>query len=355
MLDMADVGGIIVFVDDGEIFESNLMKRNLLIGAVLIAAAALSVGMMAVLPALQKDDEQPRTVKPRTERIVEMPRPKSIESAPNEPIRVANNEKKLPEVKTPIEKKQPEEQKPVVIEPVKTKEPERKKVEPRKVEIKIEPKKDDKNPAAKIIAIGDLVKLNDPAGEFTVQSMGGGKKLALIGVIKTLKIEGLREKAHLDASLLVADEIIFLGDLNSGSKAILGKTHKLTLRDVNEQSLVNASAADARTIRVAGSLNSRSTIKLHAPQGTIEVLGQANENSQLEIDAPDGKVVFKNAGAAINACSKVKIDAPKGHVEFAGQINFGHIDIKAPGGKVLFGIAGVRSMPSRSSRSRRKT
>lgn len=292
----------------------NVMKKDLLIAVGLVLLAALGIGLIVVLPALQKDDDEIKIAKPKTELIAEVP----TKPDPPRPT-YAWNAKKRGETKSPNEKKQKEKQ--VVVEP----EPEpviKKKPDPKK---ELDPNKDkepEKKPAVvvepreKVIEIDPITQLNDPDGEYTVKPLFRGKQRWVNGTVKTLKISGLSENSMLDASKLIAEEVIFLQDVNH-SKVILGKTRKLTIRDVNDKSEVDASAADASLIILAGAINSRSTIKLHAPKGTVEIMGPVNDHSQLEIAAPDGKVVFKNQGSAINE-GQVTITAKD--VEMRGPI-----------------------------------
>src|SRR5205807_1722480 len=109
-------------------------------------------------------------------------------------------------------------------------------------------------------------------GEYTVKPLARGKEIELIGVIKTLTIAGLSERSAIDATKLVADEIIFTGNVNGGSKVTLGKTRTLHTREVNDASVLDASASEAREVIVAGSVNSGSTVKLGAAKGSIEFL-----------------------------------------------------------------------------------
>lgn len=317
------------------------MKKNLLIGTLLVVLAGLGIGVIAVLPPLQDDNKKPVTIKPKT--IAELPRKeepkKPVEPAKKKVVQVAQNEIKPPKKDVPIvngnsttnekkidaEPKQNEEKKtPAKIEPEPKKvdvTPEPKKIEVKietKVEVKVDPKK---TPVTKIIVLGDdLIKLNDPDGEYTVKSLHGARKLELIGRIKTLKIADINERSTLDLKGLIAEEVIFLGNINSGSKVILGQTKSLKIRDLNDHSLLDASAAEASVILFTGAINSGSTVKLHAPKGSVEFLGAIPHGAQIEIMAPEGKVVFKSRGdSVINGDAKLTIVAKE--LEFTGAIN----------------------------------
>jgi hypothetical protein len=319
------------------------MKRDLLIAAALVVLAGLGIGLVAVLPGLQRDDGRTPFIKPRTEPSAALPKPEEPKKThvKKEPVRLATNDKDTPktETKTPVEpepkqntpepKKDPEPNKTVepplvkkIDEPKKVDEPKKKVDEPRKKldEPKIAVKKDGPMPA-KFIAVDEhLAKLNDPDGEYTVKSMHRGMQIKLIGKIKTLKIADVNERSTLDVSELIAEEVVFIGNVNSGSTVILGKADMLKIRDVNEKSTIDATAVEARGILVEGAINSGSTLKLKAPKGTVEFTGEINDRSQIEVAAPEGKVVFKGRGdSAINSNARVTVQAR--HVEFGGAIN----------------------------------
>ena len=292
------------------------MKKDLLIVSVLVVIAVLGVGVVAVLPALQKEDEIPKTIKSRPEPIAELPgkeEPRKLFK--KDPFQVAKAKEEPPINKKgelpskPIDPMPPEK---LPLKPTKIVPP------PKPIEVAVEPIKD---PTPKIIRLGDdLIKLNDAAGEFAVKTMNRGQELKLIGKIKTLTIAGANGNSVLDATELVAEEILITGHINSGSKVLLGKAHVLKLRDVNDKSLVDASSLEAREILLAGAVNSGSTVKLHAVKGSVEIAGEINDRAQIEIVAPDSKVIFKSRGdSVINGDARVTVLARD--VDFAGTIN----------------------------------
>ncbi len=231
------------------------MKKDLLLAGVLVGLAALGIGVVVVIQALQPEDDHGKTIKPNPELIAHV---------------VKKEEKKTPAAPTPkrSEPKQEQKKAPKIEEPVrkneemapKTKieakaEPKKEiKAEPKKevkaepkAEVKIEPKKDDKKPAAaKVIVFGNDIKLNDPDGAYALKPINGGDKYVVQGKIKTLTIAEINDKSSLDATLLEASEIIFTGNLNSGASVLLGKAHTLKVRDINDKSTLDASALDAR-------------------------------------------------------------------------------------------------------------
>jgi hypothetical protein len=268
------------------------MKKDLLIVGILFVAAAIGFGVVIGLPSLNRDDEVKKTM---------LPEPEPIAIAPKPPIKKA-----IPPKKKPTEKKSdPDAKKEDVVarppEPETKKSEDEPKIDPKKLkedvpkviakeQPKIDPKK---TPVAKVVILGETVRLKDPDGEYTVNTLNQGSKAVLVGTIKTLKIAGLNEKSELDATLLEADEVVFTGNINSGSRVLLGKTRSLKVRDVNGQSLLDATAASADVVRLEGALSSGSTVKVQAAGGSVELLGDVNGEIKLEIHARD--VTFRGA------------------------------------------------------------
>jgi hypothetical protein len=76
------------------------MKRDLLVAAIVIAVSALGIGLVAVLPFLQNDDDG-TLIKPKPEPIAEV---KKIET----PVNLGWHEKKQREIKKPAGRKKEE-------------------------------------------------------------------------------------------------------------------------------------------------------------------------------------------------------------------------------------------------------
>ncbi len=325
------------------------MKRDLSIVGGLIGLAGLAIGLVVAMLYLLGDSDQTTTIPPKTERFAELPKkkeePKKLaelvkkpmpkppanadrptdrnDKKVNDPRETKKQEEKKSDAtsvaKMPEEKKQEEKKQEIAKAEVKVEPKAEPKVEP-KAEPKVEPKDDAKTPPVKLVVLGNLFRINDPDGEFNVEVLNRGKEITLLGKVKTLKIAGANENSILDASRLEAQEVIFVGNINSGARITLGKAHTVKIADVNNGSLIDASEAHARAIILAGSINSGSTVKLHAPQGTIEFAGELNDRSQLEIDAPAGKVLFRGRDASsINSSAKVRIIAKD--VELRSAVN----------------------------------
>jgi hypothetical protein len=299
------------------------MKKDLLVVGLLVAGAALGIGVVVVMQAMQPEDEA-KTIKPNTEAIAHLPKQeekKTLEARSSTPT--AKKTEAKPEENPTSSKVEPEKKKeatPEKIEPKIEVEPKKEiKVEP-KIEVKVEPNQDKKPAAAKVIVLGNDIKLNDPDGAYALKQINGGDRVVVQGKIKTLTIADINDKSILDATLLEAGEIIFTGNLNSGASVVLGKAHTLKVRDINDHSTLDASALDAREIVLAGAVNSGSILKLHAPKGNVEILGEINDLAQIEIVAPGGKVLFKGRGdSVINGDARLAITAKD--VELRGAVN----------------------------------
>jgi hypothetical protein len=303
------------------------MKKDLFAALIFVAIAGLGIGGVFWWQIMQPEDDRITTIKPNPEKIAPLAKKEEPKKTLTEPVRVViNTPKKAPAEKDETPAKKIDDKTPVKVEPEPKEKaadppPEKKidVIEPKKqpTEVKAEPKK---RPAAKVIAIGNDIKLNDADGEYVLKTINGGEKFTLQGKIKTLTLHGLNDKSTLDATLLEADEIVFTGNVNSGSTVLLGKARTLRIRDFNDRSTLDASVLNATEISLAGAVNGGSILKLHAPKGSVEIFGEINDQAQLDIAAPGGKVVFKGRGdSVINGNAKVTILAKE--VEMRGAVN----------------------------------
>jgi hypothetical protein len=253
------------------------MKTDLLVGGLFIVLAALGLGGVVVYTSWTQEVSGPQTILPKTEPIAEFKKKVA------EPMKAVAIEKKLVPQPRKVDEK-PKAVPKLDLEPLPPPRPEIK-VEPKKEEKRPDPPPEKKQPAVKAIVLGNVTKLNDPGGEYIVETMNGVQEITLLGKIKTLKIDGVNERSVLDATRLDAEEIVMTGDINSGSKVLLGKARTLKIRSLNDQSLLDASELDGQNVFVSGAVNSRSTLKLHAPKGSVTIDGEINGNSQVEIIA----------------------------------------------------------------------
>ncbi len=303
------------------------MKRDLLIGGLLIVLAALGLGGVVLYTSLTQEAGGSQSIAPKPEPIAEFKK-KVVEVVKPEPIKDVANEKKEQEPKHVDEKPKPIAK--AELEPLPPPRPEvkvapkqeekRPDPPPEKKQPAVEPQPERKPPAVKAIVLGNVTKLNDPDGEYVVKTLHGGQEVTLLGKIKRLTIGMPTSGAFSDATRLEADEIVLIGDINSGSKVLLGKAQTLKIRSLNDQSLLDASELEAQNILLAGAVNSRSTLKLYAPKGSVEVNGEINDNARIEIVAPGGRVLFKSKGdSIINGNAQLKIVAES--LELRGAVN----------------------------------
>jgi hypothetical protein len=121
---------------------------------------------------------------------------------------------------------------------------------------------------------GNVRTIENPGGEYALESLNSGAQVRLRGKVKTLRIGPLNGESTLDASGLEVRQVILAGEINGGS-----------------------------------------TVKLEAPDGSVEFRGAVNGRSKVYVDAPGGKVTFLKApgagqaGAEISGESKITIRA----------------------------------------------
>lgn len=134
------------------------------------------------------------------------------------------------------------------------------------------------------VVLGDGTKVRLPDGQYSIESVTGGKNLKVSGKVETLKVGRVDGKSTLDASGLEAQEIV-----------------------------------------VAGPVDGRSTVKLRSPGGSVEFRGAVSGQSRVEVDAHGGRVIFAGpaasgrGGAEINGECRVEVTARE--VEFRSPIS----------------------------------
>ena len=315
------------------------MKKDLLIVGLLIGMPALVIGAVAVWQATRPEDAPRAAASEPVAHLAKQPEIKAI-TAPltlkSKPEQNRPKDQPVPKIEAkvtpPPEKKiEPKIEVKKEIEAKKEIKPEpkievKKEIKPEpKIEAKIEPRNDEKKLAAgRVIILGNDIKLNDPDGQFDIKPINGGEKIIVQGKIKTLTVAGLNDKSILDATLLDAGEILFTGNLNSGSTVLLGKAGKLRLRDVNDHSTVDGPELGAKEIEIAGAINGGSSLKLHAPAGGVQFLGDVNDGARIDIAAPDGKVRFH---APLNNVARLQIIAKSVELDKAVNGSKSEIDV----------------------------
>ena len=131
-------------------------------------------------------------------------------------------------------------------------------------------------PARNPVVVAGVTKLDDPEGEYVVETVNN-RTVKLTGVVKRLKVGEVMNHGFLDASELVAKEIVIV-----------------------------------RAIR------SDSSVRLNAPNGKVEFGGPINSRCKVFIIAPNGAVTFKANGAQVLGEAKLTIVA--GCVDFQDRV-----------------------------------
>ncbi len=93
------------------------------------------------------------------------------------------------------------------------------------------------------------------------------------------------------------DDTAALPDLNTGDRVTLtGRVRILRLGSVNGKGTLDASGLVAEEVVITGDLNGEAVVQLHAPTGKVTVGGYVMGNAKLTILAPGGEVVVAHTG-----------------------------------------------------------
>ena len=180
------------------------------------------------------------------------------------------------------------------------------------------PKKNPWNPAPAVVgpiaridaaAIREK-RIDAPEGAVSVSDMNRNDRLTLTGVVRQLRIGSIGGKAFLDASGLIAQEIIITGDLHGGA-----------------------------------------TVKLNAPDGTVTISGHVEGTARVIVNAPRGEVVILAGSGRLDGESELTVIARNVEVKGAMAGNAKLILTLTGGGKVVLGPmhenASVEYVPTR--------
>jgi hypothetical protein len=103
----------------------------------------------------------------------------------------------------------------------------------------------------------------------------------------------IEPKRHFDHP----DDTADVADLNTGDRVILtGKVRVLLIGSVNGKGVLDASGLVAEEIVIRADLNNEAQVLLHAPRGKVTVRGFVAGSTKLTIIAPGGEVVLLNSG-----------------------------------------------------------
>jgi hypothetical protein len=97
------------------------------------------------------------------------------------------------------------------------------------------------------------------------------------------------------------DDTAALPDLNITDRVVLtGKVRGLRIGSVNGKATLDASGLVAEEIVITGDLNSEATVKLNAPEGKVTIGGFVAGSAKLTITAPGGEVLIAKSARVTN-------------------------------------------------------
>jgi hypothetical protein len=139
-------------------------------------------------------------------------------------------------------------------------------------------------------------RIDAPAGAVSVSDLSGDDRLWLRGVVGQLRIGSVSGGAKLDASDLVAREIIITGDLSG-----------------------------------------RAIVRLHAPDGTVSIGGHIEGTARVVVNAPRGEVVLSAGSGKLDEDVELTVIARSIEVGGAMRGNAKLIVTLTGGGTVTLG------------------
>ena len=109
-----------------------------------------------------------------------------------------------------------------------------------------------------------------------------------------------------------------------GSLVVRGRVKRLIVTGLEAGAVLDASELETKEVVVVGPVEGGSRLSVRAPDGRIRFLARVDARSVIDVKAPGGQVVFENAtefgrdGSKIDGGSRVDVTARD--VRFAGQI-----------------------------------
>lgn len=114
------------------------------------------------------------------------------------------------------------------------------------------------------------------------------------------------------------DDTAALPDLNSGARVVLtGRVRALRIGSVHGGASIDASGLVAEEVVITGDLNGDAVVTLNAPSGKVTIGGYVVGNAKLTVAAPGGEVVLASSGR-VTGNSVVAVTAKR--VEAAGTV-----------------------------------
>lgn len=136
------------------------------------------------------------------------------------------------------------------------------------------------------------------------------------------------------------DDTAALPDLNSGDRVTLtGKVRVLRIGSVNGRGAIDASGLVAEEIVITGDLNGEAVVALNAPAGKVTIGGHVGGASKLTVVAPGGEVILLSNSGRLTGSTSTTVTAKR--LEIAGKL-LGTAKLRAtltPGGSLKIAFA----------------
>jgi hypothetical protein len=108
------------------------------------------------------------------------------------------------------------------------------------------------------------------------------------------------------------DDIATLPDLNTGDHVVItGKLRVLRIASVNGKAILDASGLVAEEIVITGDLNNDAVVKLNAPGGKVTIGGFVAGSSKLTVAAPGGTVTVLAGSGRLAGGSTIAVTAKR--------------------------------------------
>lgn len=138
------------------------------------------------------------------------------------------------------------------------------------------------------------------------------------------------------------EEIYTMERIGEGNTIkLVGKVSKLVVAGVDGGAMLDASELDVKTISFNGKIEGNAQIKVQSPNGTINFSKAIGGGARIEAHAPGGSVAFASPGATVSGGAKLKITGKS--VWFHTRIDGGsfvEVIVSKTGGLKFFELAG---------------
>ncbi len=115
------------------------------------------------------------------------------------------------------------------------------------------------------------------------------------------------------------DDTAAIPDLNSGDRVVLtGKVRALRIGSVNGKGSIDASGLIAEEIVITGDLNAEAVVTLNCPRGKVTIGGYVGGISKLTVLAPGGEVIVLADSGRLTGSAVTTVTAKR--LEVAGKL-----------------------------------